>query len=875
MPFAFPPPRLTSAAVIAISALAAPAGAQTAAIAFDIAGQPLGAALIQWARQAGMEVSFPPDVVAGKHSAGLKATLPALDALGRLLANTGLTMRHGGRGVVFIVAQNAQPPVAQLDPIQAYATPPGTYVYSREQIRDTPASNQDLSSLIANHPAVRLGNSANSGANRGSMAVEEVSFHGASPYQNLYQIDGMDASNNINPANKNLSLQVGNVPSNSQAYFVDTSLLESVKVLDSFAPAEYGRFNGGVVDARLRQASGDNSLRFSYRFNSSGLTRQQVGENFSDDFADGVKGYSSTWRKHFVSAVGDYTFNDKLGMVLNVSRRESRIERVNPHRDESGNVRRQTSIQDDRVDNVLGKFTLRASADTTSDLTLKYSRRTEELVDDFFVDTSWKYNHQAYGLAWNLVHQLPGARYTLTAGYDRFQDDRRSDGNEFVTHFFVGNTGRNYTTGGFGREETLRDTWTLKNRLDFDPVSTGAVTHNIYAGLDIQHVDARFKRHQDAYGYQQRYFADGTTRQQSKTHYYAGKVNVGYDNYALYLSDQMTWRNWALTAGLRYDKETFIGNDNISPRTRLDWDVLGNGDTVLSAGWNRYYGDSILQMGLREEIKTLSELTINASGVALNNGRADPAYTKYKSLRTPYDDEWAFQLTQRMAGIEARVGFVQRNGRDQVSREGTGVQATPYIYTNNGHSQTRTWSLMLHNIEPWRAMGADWRLHASVSHERHRTNKNLAEGYDEDLDDGDLYVIYNGKRMLRADRPGVAFNRPSQASLGLTTHWPSAGVTLNNVVTWKSARDDIAYVGLGPAPERLQRYESVRVPHYWTWDASIMWQPRQIKGLELSVDVLNVLNKHPVIVPTAPNLNGNRNTYHVGREIWLQAAYQF
>ena len=134
-------------------------------------------------------------------------------------------------------------------------------VYTQEEIATTPTANQDLTSLVATHPAVRTNTPANGSTNRGSMNVEDISFHGSSPYQNLFQIDGMDATNRVDPASKNLNLQVGNIPSNSQSYFVDTNLLGEVRVMDSFVPVEYGRFTGGVVDARLRRPSGENHLQ--------------------------------------------------------------------------------------------------------------------------------------------------------------------------------------------------------------------------------------------------------------------------------------------------------------------------------------------------------------------------------------------------------------------------------------------------------------------------------------------------------------------------------------------------------------------------------------------------------------------------------------
>ncbi|MGD7366492.1 TonB-dependent receptor, partial [Ralstonia pseudosolanacearum] len=196
--------------------------------------------------------------------------------------------------------------------------------------------------------------------NRGSLDVEDISFHGASPYQNLFQIDGIDATNRVDPANKQLAQVGGNVPSNPQSYFIDTSLLQAVQVRDSFIPVEYGRFNGGVVDARLRRFSGENHFTFDYRWNTSKMTRQQVSEGEENSWAQGQPGYSPEWKKRFYSAVGDFAFNDKSGVVLAMSRRESDITRWNMGVDDKGQPQQGQDTYRDRVDNFLGKFSVRA-----------------------------------------------------------------------------------------------------------------------------------------------------------------------------------------------------------------------------------------------------------------------------------------------------------------------------------------------------------------------------------------------------------------------------------------------------------------------------------------------------------------------------------
>lgn len=52
------------------------------------------------------------------------------------------------------------------------------------------------------------------------------------------------------------------------------------------------------------------------------------------------------------------------------------------------------------------------------------------------------------------------------------------------------------------------------------------------------------------------------------------------------------------------------------------------------------------------------------------------------------------------------------------------------------------------------------------------------------------------------------------------------------------------------------------------------WKPKQVKGLTLNVEILNLLNRMPAIAAANP-LMANNLRYQTGREIWLTAGYQF
>ncbi|OZI53521.1 TonB-dependent receptor [Bordetella genomosp. 5] len=863
-------------AVLALSlALAFHPGAQAQTpangVTLDLPAQPLGSALLSLGEQAGIELSFSPQAVAGKAAPAVRGTLTPFDALNRLLDGSGLQLRQDGPGryQIYAEARNAFS-VARLETVEVVGQSPEERVYSRAEIAATPTANRDLSSLVASAPAVRLGSDTDASSNRGSMNVQDISIHGASPYQNLFQIDGMAASSMIDPASKNLNLQVGNIPSNAQAYFVDTALVDSVRVLDNTIPVEYGHFTGGVIDAKLRRPSGENHLAVDYRWNTSKMTRQNVSEGDQEAWGQGEPGYAPEWKKRFYTAVGDIALGSDTGAILSMSRRESTIQRFRMG-EQNGQAQAFQEGYDDRVDNFLGKFSTRLSSDTVTDLVLKYSDRRESLVSNFFRNTNWDNQHAARGVGWNLDHRFDGGRVSVQAGWDKFVSNRSSDATELVTQQFSDRRPQ-YTWGGFGKEEKAQQTVSFSTRVDLDPVDTAFLRHNLYGGVQAEQVDFNFERYDDAYSYRAVQQLDGSSREFSKQHYLAGTVDKRYRTLGLYASDRIEWGRVALTASTRMDRDTLLGNTDLSPRTRLDWDALGTGDTVLSAGWARYYGSYILDIMMREEVSKLRRQVLDARGNPVADG-SKTEFSRYDGLRTPYDDEWAFSLRQRVAGLEGTLSYVRRNGRDQISKTGTSTEG--YEYVNDGWSRTDSWMLSVVNQQPWKLGPTYWTGRASWSYQRSKRNTDIVTGYEDGAYAPDDYILYNGERILAGALPPNDFNQPQQVVLSLTGRWPDAGLTWNNDVRWRSGRNGISYLGLGPRPEYLERYESVKLPSYWTWDTRLTWEPRFARGLELSVDVLNVLNQQPKLTVTAPNRNQDLSLYRTGREIWLQAGYRF
>lgn len=120
------------------------------------------------------------------------------------------------------------------------------------------------------------------------------------------------------------------------------------------------------------------------------------------------------------------------------------------------------------------------------------------------------------------------------------------------------------------------------------------------------------------------------------TIYHKGKGSLGIDNYTLYMADHISWRNVSLMPGVRYDYDNYLSNHNISPRFMTEWDIFADQTSMITAGYNRYYGGNILDMGLRDIRNSWTE---SVSG--------NKTLTRYQNLKTPYNDELAMGLQQK------------------------------------------------------------------------------------------------------------------------------------------------------------------------------------------------------------------------------------
>lgn len=771
-----------------------------------------------------------------------------------------------GSQVVGAAEKSTEPAtVFHFSQIRVQGSPLFGTLYRTEEIQAKPSSNQDISSLLEDNPVVRFGEQAGSSLNRGSLAVEEISIHGASPFQNVFSIDGVGATNNVDPAEKNGNLKPSTIPSHSQAYFIDTTLLESVAVYDRNIPIEYGGFTGGVVDARLKRAGDTNRFSASYRWNQSSLTQQKIATGNERNWNLGKPGFAPEWHKGFYRLAGEWRVNDQLGMTVSASKRKSLISRYQVVEQEGVNQQNQARFADE-VDNVLTKWSYGYAPNAFVDLTLKYSDRKERVVSDVLRDTAWTNQHKAYGVALALEHRFDGGdKVKLQASWDAMGSSQHSSAHSLITHMKPGLA--NYTSGGYGKNEKAKQVALFGARYDVAPWAWGQSAHAGYVGLEVNHTDFRFERHQDSYSMIRRYDAQGNIKESNKVLNKQGKVSQQYNTFALYAGSRSQWRNWTLSAGVRLDRDDLFKNTNFSPRANVEWDAFGDGASMFSVGRSRYYGSDILNIALREKIETLRVGILDSKGRPIMS--TSSLAVDYAGLQSPYDDEWALGWQQELGPMQAELSYVRRYGRRQVTRQTEGSQE---YYENQGKSKNDSVALSLRQTEPWRWGASYWTTALQFGWQRTRRNSDYDIGYNSDALSENQDVLYNGSRIRYSDLPVSAFYLPRQLSLNINSYMPSQGWRWSNTWRWRSKRNSIVYVGRQAG---LDSYESVRLGSYWLWDTKMSWAPQWMKGAELSVEVLNVLNSMPPIVAGNPNVNQNGTVYRSGREIWFQVGYNY
>ncbi|MNH83954.1 Ferripyoverdine receptor precursor [compost metagenome] len=253
---------LAAAPIIPAPALAAQtlasqnAGGPAAAAlhSFDIPAQPLGSALVAFARQSGVQVMAGEADAADRRSHPVRGRMTSDAALRRLLKGTGLTARNvGGHAVVMRRAAPArQPPPSlpvELAPVEV--APVAVHGYRRQQVDAVAAKRREhrltevrTSDSIGQQPDYNIADSL-----RRLPGVQTVFDEDEGRYVSIrglnanYTLGGLDGAGLATAERNNRQLNLESIPSTAVA---------ALEVVKTRTPDIDGNVIGGALNLRLR-----------------------------------------------------------------------------------------------------------------------------------------------------------------------------------------------------------------------------------------------------------------------------------------------------------------------------------------------------------------------------------------------------------------------------------------------------------------------------------------------------------------------------------------------------------------------------------------------------------------------------------------------
>lgn len=801
--------------------------------------------------------------------------------------------------------------VTEVEPIRVEAEvielKPGYTRYSSELIDRTPVGEGNLSDLLQLNPAVDLSRSSDLSAGTASLRPNEISIHGQPFYQNLFLIEGMDATSDLNPASSGDLFAVPSLVnpiggSSPQAFFIDVSLIDNIEIYDSNIPAKYGGFTGGVIAAELKDYDGENKITWTYTRQKSDWEEFHITE---DDVtaADKYRGvYTPDYDKADYGVTVVQGLTEKIGLTLGVSRKTSTFAQ---EFEDDADVLQMTNY-DDALDVVVAKVNTEIGKSKVEFSLTHTIRENDGLTSTAYTGRFTK-SHEALGLTAGLEREFGFGTFEMNVSRSGSSDTLDSETNDFTYHEYLENSGVSRFDGAFGDSNQEQVRVNIGPEWNLNPRKIGKREHSFSFGGDYSNTQKFYERPEDVVFEQ--YFCvrdagsngcrdqDGSGDSsagdeflQRESTFGAGKVEVDYSQIALYVQDAIDFNRWEAVLGLRGTHDGFLENFNVSPRFKLTWsqfddpEVRGRG---FSFGINRYYGRSFLQYAVnrtkrswrvfyanltRPRGRDNEEIPCSHSGFVNCTRTTFEDDSGHLDLDTPYSDEVSIGWKQPFGRWLIDSQFVNRESRKGVSYERR--DDGRYYYTNDGESTNQRVSLRLENDIPIRVAGTETTFKLSMSYSNSKSNRQDDSGYDEQIE-ADL-IYYKDKLISFDELPSFDFNIPVKIGLSSHTVIPKLNLEWSNTYHFKKggtiaidSREDYTSPDTGLD---YDIYEDFDFDSLFTVNSKIEWNPRfseQI-GTFVRVEIHNLFDD---FIDTSTSDIRRRNTQ--GRRFWITVGGTF
>lgn len=717
----------------------------------------------------------------------------------------------------------------------------GTTTLSAGSLETRSGGGLDANAALLALPMVQYGNDADTDAGQTvddqlNLRPKEMSISGARSDENTILIDGMAVNSiygNESPLAGDIADQTGTLNLygiyglHSQSQFVPSAMLEQAEVQDANVSAEYGGFQGGVVNYRLKQpdalrASGSLSLSFS----GDSLTRYNLATANGTNPANAAP--PSVDKRSLALDI-----NQPLGRDTALRFGFAREEAAGDKQRDAQYLERSAPVSTTSDFWRLG-LSHKLDSDKTLTLNAKYTDYSQAFVANWArdyqvdvlnqglaLDTGYEQKWQQLDLLGlslrdanlkiamqhqdNKVRNLSnqnvqttwrgyGARYNRTTGditslFESDNFDDFCDAGSAVPAWFPGVVQRNIScqTGGFGDRgyDDQRDlisadfdaalgTGTLKFGLAYESITAGrsAEASMVQSSVTTRPDTARFASYDcgdDTLACLDDQFISG----RNVVPGYA--LSIKAERWQAYSEVSQKFGALDLRFGLRADRNDKMQNLDIAPRFAGYWTVSDS--FGISFGANRYYSDKFLTYAINDALPrgANQSRSANARGVvgAWRDGATHSNYRYTQAgLDTPFNDEFTlgFDWQDSWSKGDWRLRYLQRKGRDQFARVEGGSSVTGNDLTNDGWSNYQAFSIEYANrFDPEGVLGMDsLDLMASATwSKRKMANNSVFDSPD------DQYYFYNDRSYSASEFDAALGNMdiPLKASVELRGSW--------------------------------------------------------------------------------------------------------
>jgi len=770
----------------------------------------------------------------------------------------------------------------------------------RQKLDATTAKNHTIADALKTNLNVAFDTKGLSGINSGELTPQDFSINGAMYYQNKFLVDSVNFSNDLDPKRRTTWRNHNNIwydnSIGSQAFSVDTDLLDSIEVLDSDVSAKFGGFMGGVVNTKTRDPRQGFHGIVSRSYTSSAWSKIYKDENKLNAYQNGNLADLSDFTKNRFRAGVEGQVNENLGLLFDFSRATSTIKN---HFNKTQINQKLYSFADDKQisDNYLFKTVFNPNSILILKSSFIYSKLTNATSARRYLDSNLVLDYGGY--AANLEAQLDLGNSIVEQSLSYLSSHTKRDYEFDTEHYFylssdVKNWGTSQRSGIGGYNDFLQKQEKLTYKLDttFDEFDALSFKHNIKTGLELVRQSGTYEipRTYHHYSINDKFpsslgngvicqngdktcvndNSNGGKGQFLNKHeiYYAAKTKAKETQIATYLEDEMKFNKFKFRLGVRAEKNSDNSDLNIAPRILSEYEIWDK--NFIGLGFNRYYGRNFfaykMYNGIYKMRRTCTRTTYPSEFDKCGNLADDRR--PIRELKTPYDDEISLFYNTEIGNAKLGLKYLNRKSHDEILMRSVNEPLAGYgnsytVFANDGKSKREILTLNVATKTPVVFLGVKNSFEGGFTFSK--KSQNFRDYEDDEKDD---LVSYNGAIIKKSELPVVDYNVPLSIKFSHTAKLGSFGIS--NFINYTGKTN--ALLGGWNWDKKMYIYEKTKLPSFTTWDMRFSFEQKFVNNFRgfVNLDINNLLNKKYKI-----SNNGDYYEYGLGRNFWLEVGVKW